>query len=122
MDATLDTTRGFERYDPRWHRSLESAETADEVLHLVRDYIATLGPEELVRLPEPCRLVRVKAEDDIEYWTFKLSQRPADLAGIDGALLQDVFNHLLHASLRISQIRKAIAETKTSGPRAEARV
>ena len=108
MDATLDTTRGFERNDPRWHCSLEIAETAEDVLHLVRDYVASLSPEELARLPEPCRILRVKAEDDIEYWTFRLSQRPAleDDARIDGEMLQEVFNHFLHASLRISQIRR----------------
>ena len=116
MDATLDTTRGFERNDPRWHCSLEIAETAEDVLHLVRDYVASLSPEELARLPEPCRILRVKAEDDIEYWTFKFSQRPAGAAGIDQGLLQDVFNHLLHASLRISQIRKEMAEARTGAP------
>jgi hypothetical protein len=116
MDATLDTTRGFERNDPRWHYSLEIAQTAEDVLHLVRDYVATLSPEELARLPDPCRILRVKAEDDIEYWTFKLSQRPVGPVGIDQALLQDVFNHFLHASLRISQIHKASAEARTSAP------
>ena len=48
----------------------------------------------------------MKAEDDIEYWTYRLSQRPRDGA-IDGELMQDVFNHFLHASLRISQIRRS---------------
>jgi hypothetical protein len=113
MNATLDTTRGFERSDPGWHGNLEVVDTAEDVLRLVREYIATLGPELLVRLPEPCRALRVKAEDDIEYWTFRLSQRPRDVeSAVDGALLQDVFNHFLHASLRLSQIRKAMADAR----------
>jgi hypothetical protein len=112
MGAVLDSTRGFERSDPRWHGKLESAVSADDVLALVRDYIATLAPEHLVRLPDVCHALRVKAEDDIEYWTYRLSQRPLQAdAMIDEDLLQNVFNHFLHASLRISQIRRAAAET-----------
>lgn len=110
MDAVQDSTRGFERTDPRWHCKLETAESAEEVVGLVRDYIATLSPQHLVRLPDVCRSLRVKAEDDIEYWTYRLSQRPrAEDAMVDAELMQDVFNRFLHASLRISQIRRAAA-------------
>lgn len=117
MNVTMDTTRGFERSDPAWHGNLEAVESADDVLRLVREYIATLGPEDLVRLPEPCRVLRVKAEDDIEYWTFRLSQRPPDDGClVDGVLMQEVFNHFLHASMRLSQIRKAMAQALTPAP------
>jgi hypothetical protein len=116
MDAVLDSTRGFERSDPGWHCKLEIAESAEEVVGLVRDYVATLSPQHLVRLPDVCRGLRVKAEDDIEYWTYRLSQRPRNEdAMIDAELMQDVFNHLLHASLRISQIRRAAAGTPERG-------
>ena len=116
MDAVLDSTRGFERSDPGWHGKLELAESAEEVVALLRDYIATLSPQDLVRLPDVCRGLRVKAEDDVEYWTYRLSQRPrhAD-AAIDAELMQDVFNHFLHASLRISQIRRAAASAPERG-------
>ena len=108
MDVALDKTRGFERNDPRWHGRIEMAMSVDDVVGLVRDYIATLSPHHFLRLPDVCRGLRVKAEDDIEYWTFRLSQRPAleDDARIDGEMLQEFFNHSLHASLRISQIRR----------------
>ena len=108
MDVVLDKTRGFERNDPRWHGRIEMAMSVDDVVVLVRDYIATLAPQHFLRLPDVCRGLRVKAEDDVEYWTFRLSQRPGLEAGaeIDGELLQEVFNHFLHASLRISQIRR----------------
>jgi len=108
MDVALDKTRGFERNDPRWHGRIEMAMSVDDVVGLVRDYIATLSPHHFLRLPDVCRGLRVKAEDDVEYWTFRLSQRPAleDDARIDGEMLQEVFNHFLHASLRISQIRR----------------
>jgi hypothetical protein len=58
----------------------------------------------------------VKAEDDIEYWTYRLSQRPRqEDAMIDAELMQDVFNHFLHASLRISQIRRVAAAAPERG-------
>jgi hypothetical protein len=111
MDGPLESTRGFERHDPRWHQLIESATTVEQIVRLMRDHVATLAPEHLARLPEMCRRLRVKAEDDVEYWTFKLSQRhgSGEAAPAEAELLQDLFNHFLHASLRISQVRKSAA-------------
>ena len=115
MDVKLDRTRGFERYDPGWHCRVEIVESVDEVLRLLRDYIASLTPHDLVRLPDSCRAVRVKAEDDVEYWTFRLSQRPrSKRAAIDEDLREDAFYHFLHASLRIAHIHKAEAQSRTA--------
>jgi hypothetical protein len=111
MDLALDSTRGFQNRDPRWHSTLEVAETVGEVVELIRDYLATLLPEDFAHLPRTCRALRVKAEDDIEYWTLKLSQRHTGTDAVDLDRTQDIFNHLLHASLRISQIRKTLAES-----------
>jgi hypothetical protein len=113
MDASRDRTRGFERQDPGWHCRVEIVETVDEVLTLLRDYIASLPPRVLVRLPDRCRAMRVKAEDDVEYWTFRLSHRgdPTDVA-VDEELREDAFYRFLHASLRIAQIHKAQAESR----------
>jgi hypothetical protein len=115
MDRALDNTRGFHHRDPRWHGTLEVVDTVDEVVDLTRDYLATLKPSDFAHLPKSCRALRVKAEDDIEYWTLKLSQRHATLEpSVDAQTTQDIFNHLLHASLRISQIRKVIADGSVS--------
>jgi hypothetical protein len=114
MDHCLDTTRGFQSRDPHWHGAVEAAATVSGVVDLMRNYLASLAPEQYAHLPESCRALRVKAEDDIEYWTLKLSQRLAGVAAadVDTDLAQDLFNHLLHASLRISHIhRAAVAET-----------
>jgi hypothetical protein len=111
--ALLESTHGFEQRDPRWHGAVECAASIDEVVGLTRDYVATITPERMAQLPEMCRALRVKAEDDIDYWTLKLSQRHAFPAQprIDDELMQDIFDHFLHASLRISQIhRRTVAE------------
>jgi hypothetical protein len=107
MDPIIDSTRGFEQRDPRWHGSLEEVETVDGIVALVREYLATLAPEQLLRLPEACRNLRVKAEDDIEYWTLRLSQRHASEAeGVDAELTQDVFDHFLHATMRLARVHR----------------
>lgn len=104
------STRAFERLDPRWHSQVESASSVEEVVALTRDYIATLTPKQLARLPERCRALRVKAEDDIEYWTFRLSSIPG-AERLPGDFVQDLFMHFLHASLRIAQIHRARARS-----------
>ena len=113
MDATVDRSRGFERNDPGWHRRVEIVDAVEDVVDLLREYVASLTPQCLVRLPDACRALRVKAEDDIEYWTCRLSQRspPSDLL-VDEEVRDDVFHHFLHASLRIAQIHRADASSR----------
>jgi hypothetical protein len=93
--------------DPRWHSQLDEAATIGEVVAMVREYLAGLTPDELVHLPEDCLPLRVKAEDDVEYWTWRLSEAHcASGAQVDARLVHEVFTHLLHASLRIAQIHR----------------
>lgn len=113
MDRTLDTTRGFEQRDPRWHGAIEAVETVDEVVALVREYLASLAPGQYLKLPDACRNLRVKAEDDIEYWTLRLSERHGPYTpGVDAALTQEVFNHFLHATLRIARLHRETSPVK----------
>jgi hypothetical protein len=91
-----------------WRRALEATGTTAEVLSTLRDYLATLTPAELARLPEWCRPGRIKAEDDVEYWTFRLAQlvtSPLD-EHTDAALAQQMLNVFLHALVQILRINK----------------
>src|SRR5258708_38866133 len=114
-EAPEDTTSGF-KASSVWHRQLEGSETVKGIVSTLQDYLATLTPEDLARLPENCRAVRVKGDDDLEYWTYKLSRdHPAHTGTwVDSALLQEVFNHFLHASVRVSQIHRAMAKAEES--------
>ena len=110
------STHAFERMDPLWHSQVETARSAEEVVALMRNYVASLTPEQLAQLPERYRPLRVKAEDDLEYWTFRLSSIPAGERA-DHAFVQDIFMHFLHASLRITQIhRERAARTQEPFP------
>jgi hypothetical protein len=101
-----------------WHRQIETTGRVEDVLVTIRDYLATITPQELARLPATCRPGRVKGDDDIEYWTFMLSRQPGPPpeAGLDQELMQAIFQHFLHASMRISQIHKAMARVGDPRP------
>ena len=109
------STRAFERLDPAWHSRVESAGSVDEVVALMRDYVATLTPEQLAQLPERYRPMRVKAEDDLEYWTFRLSSVP-QAQRADPVFAHDLFMHFLHASLRVTQLHRERAAARVPDP------
>ncbi len=117
MNYALDDS-GLFKTDTIWHRQLETIETVQDVLSTVRDYLATLTPEDLARLPENRRPGRIKGDDDIEYWTIKLSRAPGapPEEGSDLELMQQIFHHFLHAALRISQIRKLTSRADDPQP------
>jgi hypothetical protein len=117
MTQALEDSGSF-RVETVWHRQLETTGSVDEVLMTIRDYLATLTPGDLARLPETRRPGRIKGDDDIEYWTFKLSRQPGTAAeeGTDLELMQAIFQHFLHASVRISQIHKAHAKMDDPQP------
>jgi hypothetical protein len=110
IDAT-ESTLGFRAARGTWHVQIESAGDVDALLGICRDYLATLAPEHLARLPEECRPGRVKGEDDIAYWSCKLAQHahrdPA--TPVDGELMQEILNFFLHAWVRLSQIHRVPA-------------
>jgi len=117
MTQALEDSGSF-RTESVWHRQIEAMESVEEVLMTIRDYLATITPGELARLPESRRPGRVKGDDDIEYWTFKLSRQPGAPSeeGVDLELMQAIFHHFLHASMRISQIHKAHAKAGDPQP------
>ncbi|HET7402635.1 MAG TPA: hypothetical protein VFJ62_12655 [Usitatibacter sp.] len=91
-----------------WHAWLDRAASVDHAVDLVRDYLAEVPPEALAKLPTCCRKIRVKAADDIEYWTYRLSEahRVNEHDAPTEDLLHEIFSLLLHASLRLAQIER----------------
>ena len=113
MDRALDDSSGF-KTSSIWHRQLESTTSVEDLLATLRDYLASLTPRDLAHLPEKYRPLRIKGDDDVEYWTFRLSQHSGTEfePWVDLNLMREVFNHFLHASARLSQIHKALARTE----------
>ena len=107
-DSARDTTQGFRATRSHWHEHLEACRDTHEILSLSRDYLATLTPEHLARLPEGCRPGRIKGEDDIAYWSCKLAQHDQAEASypVDAELMQEILNYFLHAWVRIGEIQR----------------
>ena len=90
-----------------WHRLINEATTSDEVLRAVRDYVDSLTPQQLRHLPDDCRPGRIKADDDVAYWTVVLAHHNCNPASEEGRLiLQETLDHFLHAFQRNYQIIK----------------
>ena len=109
MNLHAESTQGYRAAHSAWHIQIDSSADVDQVLAVTRDYLATLSPEHLARLPESCRPGRIKGEDDIAFWSCRLAQynHAGDGGLVDGELMQEILNFFLHAWVRISQQHRA---------------
>ena len=101
----------FDEQDERFRRysfldSLEEADSEREIVGVVRDYLARLGPAELATLPEDCWPGRINDRDDIAEYALRVSRRralsPQSVA--NDALLDRIHNLLGHASTRVATL------------------
>ena len=93
-----------------WHRDIEKAATARQVVALTRDYLATLTPRDLARVPERCRPSRIFDEEDIVFWSARLTEEYWQLRGTaaDGAVVQELWSFFLRASVHIARLDESM--------------
>ena len=60
-----------------WLSQIESARSAAELARLLRDYLASLTPEERAQLPDGCAAANISSPAEIQEWAVSLAQ--ADL-------------------------------------------
>jgi len=91
-----------------WQRRMGSVDSAEQIVDLTRDYLASFSPEYLGRLPPDCRPVSIKYEDDIEFWAHHLSQRYSGGSDqpVDGELLHELRDHYIHALIRLAELHR----------------
>ncbi len=65
--------------DP-WEREAAEAQSAQELLNLARELIATFTPAEMASIPEACRPTRIKGIDDLHHWQRCLAEAYCDAA------------------------------------------
>ena len=94
-----------------WHDDLENAATIDEAVASVQRYLGTLPADQLQGLARYCKPSRIRADGDVDDLTSKLAhaQRHPERGLPAPALLGEVFDFVLHASLRIGQLNRALA-------------
>lgn len=96
-----------------WHDRIEEVASIDEMVQAVREYVSSLEGAALARVPNTCRIDRIIGDDDIDVLTYRLCDLSRQRR--DDAMLAEIFNHFLHASLRISHMRRAQAQQVMAG-------
>ena len=86
-----------------WQERLDAATAEADVVDVVRDYLATLSPQEFAYLPENLRPGKIVDANDITTYAFELVRYECQ---DDGAqrLVQRLANVLSRASIRLSEI------------------
>lgn len=99
-----------------WHRDLERTGTPRQVVALTRDYLATLAPRDLARVPERCRPSRIFDEEDIGFWSGRLTEEYWQLRGTaaDTAVIQELWSFFLRASIHIARLRESARSAPVS--------
>ena len=93
---------------------LAAARSEDEVVDLVRDYIATWAPHELAQVPLSCRPGKIRDAEDIGDVAFRLTKERIEAAGTPAPLLEmEAF--FAHACARLSALDRG--STRSLGER-----
>jgi hypothetical protein len=89
-----------------WHRDLENARTATEVVRTARDFMASFSPAELATLPQALVPRPVENEDDIRDWSRRLNDEYWRLRSLGGemAATQEMWSFFLRASIQLARI------------------
>jgi len=86
-----------------WQERFDGAATEAEVVDVVRDYVATLTPQEVGSLPPALRPGKIVDANDITTYAFDLVREECHDEGIQH-MVQRLAHILSRASIRLSQI------------------
>ena len=86
-----------------WEQDLQSADSSDEVLEVVNDFVARQGERYWTRIPAASRPAMVSRAEDVQAWHHRLVQelrrhKPATIE------LQELCVLFLRAAVRLHQI------------------
>jgi hypothetical protein len=89
-----------------WHRQFDDAKSVAEVVSIARDFLATLTPTELGRLPPDCRPGKIRDESDIAELHARLAEeyRTTRASGDELTTLQLITSLMVRASVRIAEL------------------
>ena len=95
-----------------WQERLDDATTEQEVLQVVRDYVATITHEEYASLPERLRPGKIVDANDVTTYAFDLVREECHDEGIQH-IVQRMGHIMSRASIRLSEIM--VVEHKPQG-------
>lgn len=87
-----------------WHELLEIAETEAKVIAVARDYLASLEPMEVARLPERCKPRKLFTAGDLGAYALDLVREHEEEMGGAAPLVHRMAAFFAQANLRLSRI------------------
>ena len=107
--------RQQERPTGLWPNILDGARTEQDVVTIVREYVATWSPEELGRLPAACRPGKITDAEDVSDLAFCLTSAHLSFSGplADRLLLERLMGFFTHAGTRLAALN---ATSSSSSP------
>jgi hypothetical protein len=90
----------------RWTHTLEAAETEDDVVRAVRDYLNEWSERDVQQLPPSCRPRRIADGQHVAHWAFALASSKCARSRSDDelALLEKMTAFFAHASYRLAML------------------
>jgi hypothetical protein len=87
-----------------WQELLEVAETEAKVIAIARDYLASLEPMEVARLPEACKPRKLFTAGDVGAYALDLVREHEEEMDDAAPLVHRMAAFFAHANLRLSKI------------------
>ena len=108
-DITGSRSGQYERPVGLWPHVLDGAKTEQDLVTIVREYLATLSPSEIARLPEICRPGKISDGEDVSELAFRLTREHLSFPGplADRLLLERLMGFFSHATARLSVLQSA---------------
>ena len=87
-----------------WQERLSSAVTEAQVVDVARDYVAQFTPEEIGRLPEPCKPTKMVDARDVAEYALALMRHHCDDGEEASTPIHRLSAFFSNASVRVSQL------------------
>lgn len=87
-----------------WQDRLTAATSESDVVGVVRDYVATLSPGDVSRLPEHCRPGKFFDANDVTSFAFTLVRHDCRVEEASARLVMKLSDFFSKASIRLAQI------------------
>jgi len=106
-DIAGSQTGRFQSPAGLWPQVLDDAVTEHDLVMVVREYLATLGPDEIARLPADCRPGKITDGEDVGDFAFRLATAHLEFAGsrTDRLLLERVMGFFTRATSRLASLQ-----------------
>ena len=97
-----------------WQERLSNASTEAEVVDVARDYVAQFTPEEIGRLPEPCKPTKMVDARDVAEFALALMRHHCDDGQEASTPIHRLSVFFSNASVRVSQLLQDDSERQTA--------